>query len=141
MADFDIEFEKIILTEGGYVNDPDDKGGETYLGISRKYNPNLQMWKTIDSIKKQFGTKNINKRLKNNESIIREVKFVYKDEYWDPMCLDAVPSQDIAHELFDTAVNCGVKQAIRIIQHVIGMTVTGEFSNELLINLKRYGKN
>ncbi len=33
MAKFDDEFEKVILAEGGYVNDPDDAGGETYLGI------------------------------------------------------------------------------------------------------------
>ena len=52
MANFDIEFEKLILAEGGYVNDHDDAGGETYLGISRKNNPNWSGWKLIDSIKK-----------------------------------------------------------------------------------------
>ena len=41
MAKFDEEFDKVILAEGGYVNDPDDAGGETYLGISRKNNPCL----------------------------------------------------------------------------------------------------
>ena len=52
MANFNIEFEKLILAEGGYVNDSDDAGGETYLGISRKNNPNWSGWKLIDSIKK-----------------------------------------------------------------------------------------
>ena len=33
--------EKLLKKEGGYVNDPDDKGGQTYRGISRKYNPVL----------------------------------------------------------------------------------------------------
>mgnify|MGYP002957326922 CR=1 FL=1 len=41
MANFNEEFKKVILVEGGYVNDPDDAGGETYLGISRRYNPCL----------------------------------------------------------------------------------------------------
>lgn len=27
---------KVLKHEGGYVNDPDDKNGETYKGISRK---------------------------------------------------------------------------------------------------------
>ena len=35
MANFDEEFNRIIFVEGGYVNDKDDAGGETYLGISR----------------------------------------------------------------------------------------------------------
>lgn len=139
MADYEKEFKKVILVEGGYVNDPDDAGGETYLGISRKCNPTLQMWKIIDSIKKQQGTKNINNVLKNNDKINKEVKYIYKSKYWDCMRLDEIPNQKIAHQLFDTAVNCGVTRAIRIAQHLIGMTVTGKFSDELFINLKRYG--
>ena len=69
MANFNIEFEKLILAEGGYVNDSDDAGGETYLGISRKNNPKWIGWKTIDSIKKIYGNKNITARLKENESL------------------------------------------------------------------------
>ena len=48
MANFNEEFKKVILVEGGYVNDPDDAGGETYLGISRRYNPNSKIWNIID---------------------------------------------------------------------------------------------
>ena len=69
MANFDEEFKKVIVVEGGYVDDPDDIGGETYLGISRRYNPNSKMWNIIDDIKKRFGTKGINNRLKNNQEI------------------------------------------------------------------------
>ena len=52
MANFDEEFKKVIVVEGGYVDDPDDSGGETYLGISRRYNPDSKMWNIIDDIKK-----------------------------------------------------------------------------------------
>ena len=31
---------KTLETEGGYVNDPSDSGGETYCGIARNSNPN-----------------------------------------------------------------------------------------------------
>lgn len=140
MANFDKEFNKVILVEGGYVNDPDDSGGETYLGISRVNNPDLQMWHIVDDIKKKYGTKDIDKRLQKVDNIIEEVKYIYKSRYWDTISLDDVPSQKIAHQLFDTAVNMGVTAAIRIAQHVVGMTVTGKFTDELLINLKRYGK-
>lgn len=140
MAQFNSEFDKLILAEGGYVNDPDDAGGETYLGISRKANPNWSGWKTIDSIKKQYGTKNITSRLKSNEDLTNKAKNLYKDKYWDVFDLDDIPSQDIAHQMFDTAVNCGTSRAITIAQQVIGMTVTGKWSEELKYNLMQYGQ-
>lgn len=51
MAYFGDAFKKLSIKEGGYVNDKDDAGGETYRGISRKYNPTWQGWTMIDSYK------------------------------------------------------------------------------------------
>ena len=36
-------FEEIIGIEGGYVNDPKDKGGETKYGISKRSYPHLDI--------------------------------------------------------------------------------------------------
>ena len=36
MANYDQAFQLILQNEGGYVNDPDDPGSETYKGIARK---------------------------------------------------------------------------------------------------------
>lgn len=141
MANFNEEFNELILIEGGYVNDFDDSGGETYLGISRKNNPSWIGWKTIDSIKNQYGTSGITKRLKANISLTESAKALYKERYWDIMDLDDIPSQAIAHQMFDTAVNCGVSRAINFAQQVIGMTVTGKWSEELHYNLMKYGNN
>lgn len=141
MANFKESFDKVILAEGGYVNDPDDAGGETYLGISRVNHPYSKMWDIIDSIKKDYGTKNINSRLKQDARLIKEAEHIYKSKYWDVLYLDEVPSQRIAHQLFDDAVNRGVGSAIRVAEHVMGMTPTGKFSDALLTNLRRYGNN
>lgn len=141
MANFKESFDKIILAEGGYVNDPDDAGGETYLGISRVHNPYSIMWDIIDTIKAEKGLKNINSVLKQDKRLIEEAERIYKSKYWDILYLDEVPSQRIAHQLFDDAVNRGVKSAIRVAEHVMGMTPTGKFSDALLTNLKRYGNN
>lgn len=141
MANFKESFDKVILAEGGYVNDPDDAGGETYLGISRVNHPYSKMWDIIDSIKKDYGTKNINNRLKQDARLIKEAEHIYKSKYWDVLYLDEVPSQRIAHQLFDDAVNRGVGSAIRVAEHVMGMTPTGKFSDALLTNLRRYGNN
>ena len=139
MAQFDEEFDKVILAEGGYVNDPDDAGGETYLGISRKNNPKWVGWEVIDAEKKK-GLKNITARLKKNTALTNSTKLLYKQNYWDVLELDDIPSQSIAHELFDTCVNCGKATAIRIAQQVLMMTVTGKWSDELKYNLMQYGK-
>lgn len=141
MADFDKEFKKLMKVEGGYVNDPDDAGGETYMGISRRANPQWNGWRIIDDTKMKFGAENIDAILKDNENVLQCVKDLYKVNYWDPMMLDHIPSQKIAHQLFDDAVNRGVKAAIRLAEHVMDMSITGEFSDELLYNLMKYGKN
>lgn len=141
MAQFDKEFDELILKEGGYVHDKDDTGGETYLGISRKNNPKWIGWEVIDEVKKKYGTKNITSRLKKDIALTNSVKLLYKQKYWDALELDDIPSQNIAHELFDTCVNCGKTTAIRIAQQVLMMTVTGKWSKELKYNLMQYGKD
>lgn len=140
MAKFDEEFDKLIFVEGGYVNDKDDAGGETYLGISRKNNPKWIGWEIIDDIKKKYGTKGITARLKKDITLTNSAKFLYKQKYWDVLELDDIPSQSIAHEMFDTCVNCGVSTAIRIAQQIIGMTINSKWSDELKYNLMQYGK-
>lgn len=138
MAKFDIEFNKVILVEGGYVNDIHDKGGETYLGISRKNNPTWKGWKIIDNIKSTNGTKNINTHLKRNIELTNLAKNIYKIKYWNKLKLDNIPNQNIAHQLFDTAVNCGLFTAIKIAQQVCKLPITGKWSTELEIKLKEY---
>ena len=138
MANFNKEFQKVILAEGGYVNDSDDAGGETYLGISRINNPNWIGWEVIDEEKKK-GLKYINGRLKRDKSLTNAANLLYKQKYWDVLELDDIPSQKIAHQLFDTAVNCGITTAIRIAQQITMMTITGKWSDELKYNLMNYG--
>ena len=140
MANFDKSFNKLILTEGGYVNDPKDKGGETYLGISRVHHPDSLMWPLIDNVKETHGTKEITKILKENDIITNEARDIYKKDYWDKFDLDNVNNQKIAHEIFDDAVNRGVKAATKTLELVLEMNITGKITNELLDNIKEYGK-
>lgn len=138
MANFKKEFNKLIVTEGGYVNDKDDKGGETYLGISKKAHPYSSIWSIIDEYKKKYPINKLTKELKKNKKLTELISDIYKKEYWDIFDLDKVKNQNIAHQLFDDSVNRGVKAATRTAEHIIGMTVTGRISDELLYNLKKY---
>lgn len=42
--------ERILPLEGGYVNDPNDSGGETIFGITRKNFPALKLWNFVDHV-------------------------------------------------------------------------------------------
>lgn len=137
MASFNKEYIKVIKAEGGYVNDPDDAGSETYLGISRKSNPNWKGWTIIDFTKSQYGTKNITSVLKKNTNLDKLVKELYKTNYWDVLELDDIPNQEVAHQLFDTCVNMGKSQAIKIAQTVLNKTVDGKWSKTLKSELMK----
>jgi len=41
----------VKVNEGGYVNDPVDKGGETYAGIARNIFGSWEGWSIIDAKK------------------------------------------------------------------------------------------
>lgn len=55
MADFNLIYPTIVKYEGYYVNDPNDPGGETYMGIARNYNKTWPGWQIIDNYKAQIG--------------------------------------------------------------------------------------
>ena len=82
MANFGDAFKKLSIKEGGYVNDKDDAGGETYRGISRKYNPTWQGWNMIDQYKKHYtvGSKEFKSKLDNDIQLQKLVWSKYKLE-------------------------------------------------------------
>jgi lysozyme family protein len=75
----------IIKAEGGYVNNPNDPGGETKYGISKKSYPNCDI----------AGL---------SESKAREI---YKKDYWEKIKGDYLPFP-IDMCAMDFAVNAGV---------------------------------
>ena len=112
MSYFNEAFDTTMIHEGGYVYDPDDSGGETYKGISRKYNPLWDGWLIIDN-------KKISPRwpdcLDYDELLQIEMKKFYKERYFDPYMGDEMPG-GLAIEMFDTSVNMGIGRAIKFIQ-------------------------
>lgn len=117
MADFLKAFNKIIVNEGGYVNDKDDKGGETFMGITRKNHPNIYLWEVIDKYIDIYNTTHgLIKFIKNNDKAMDSIKTVYKTQYWDKLSLDKVRSQLIANELFDDCVNRGVSATLKLVR-------------------------
>lgn len=135
MANFDDAYRLLQNKEGGYVHDVDDSGGETYRGISRRYNPTWNGWVIIDAFKKRYFGKALSKRLDADEQLQKLVKEKYKRGYWDVFELDSVPNQLIAYQMFDTNVNCGQAAAIRFAEKALNRRITGRWTISLLNEL------
>ena len=89
--------EVVLEHEGGYVNDPDDPGGETKYGISSRAYPNVSI---------------------ANLSI-DDAKQIYYEDYWKPQNYDKIVDLDIATKVFDLAVNMGPSQANSLLQKAL----------------------
>lgn len=128
MANFTIALKKVLKNEGGYANNPNDAGGETYKGISRKNHPTWTGWVSIDQIKKAHpkGFKTI---LEHTSELQDKVKEFYKRRFWDELCLDTCGNQELANQAFDMAVNAGIKAGVKILQKVIGVPADGILGN------------
>jgi lysozyme family protein len=118
MADFTEAYTLTSAHEGGYVNDAVDRGGETYRGIARVHHPGWVGWKRIDAQRRKAG---FPASLGRDRSLQANVKALYKKHYWDRFKGDDLPDQAVANELYDTAVNMGVRRAVRFLQSSLNL--------------------
>lgn len=108
---------QIKISEGGYANDPDDTGGETYMGVARKFHPNWEGWKFIDSLKAK-------KKLKTNQkfnytTLNRFIRDFYHDKFWVKLRCDEINNPIVSEHLMDCGVNFGRNGAIKFIQESV----------------------
>jgi len=124
--------------EGGYNNDPDDVGGETYKGIARNYHASWEGWKIVDMYKREgCGIRELNEKLKNNSEMQTLVESFYKQHFWDINRLDSFKSQHIANEIFDTGVNMGVTRAAEFLQKALNvLNNNGKLYEDLVVDGK-----
>lgn len=110
MSNFKIALKRVLKHEGGYVNDPKDKGGETNYGI------------TIGTAR-QFGYTG------SMRSIPMDVvEKIYKARFWDALGCDELADKygfAFAFQLFDAGVNHGVGNAKRMLQRAVGVVDDG----------------
>ncbi|MBN8826122.1 MULTISPECIES: glycosyl hydrolase 108 family protein [unclassified Spirosoma] len=121
MAAFNTAYNLTLKTEAGYVNDPDDNGGETFGGISRVTNSDWSGWVLIDQIKKIAKPADYDNVMFANAELMRLVRSAYKARYWDVNRLDFIVNQAIANELFDTSVNMGIKVGAQFLQRALNV--------------------
>lgn len=101
---FEVAFDRLIGNEGGYVDDPNDPGGETKWGISKRSYPHLVI-----------------KDLTRDDA-----KEIYRKDFWQRVNASKLPGS-VAFQLFDFAVNSGIETAVRHLQRAIGVADDGNW--------------
>jgi lysozyme family protein len=124
MPDFDAALQFVLAREGGYVNDPDDPGGATNLGITQRV---FDLWRD----------KHSNPRTSVRHITHMEAAGIYRKEYWEPVRGDELPAP-IALSLFDFAVNAGVGRAVETLQEVLKVAADGKFGPVTLAAVKAH---
>lgn len=122
MADFASAFAATMKAEGGYVNDPQDPGGETYKGVARKRNSKWDGWVIIDLAKQQ---NNFPANLDSNTVLQDKIRDFYETNYWDKVQGDNIDNQRIAESIFDFAVNAGPIACTKLAQITVGSKPDG----------------
>ena len=107
---FDKCLKMLLSHEGGFVNHPEDPGGITNLGVTKKV---YDEWTGRESTEQEM-----------RDLTPEDVAPIYKKNYWDRVKGDSLPSgQDWA--CFDWAVNSGSGRPAKAVQRAVGATADG----------------
>lgn len=132
MAEFKTALKKMLNNEGGYVNDLNDQGGETYKGISRTKHKNWSGWEMIDKYKNKSGFAVI---LDKEVELQKQTEQFYRTNFWSPLNADHISNQAIADSIFDFSVNAGIITSVRLAQSIVGVKADGIIGEQTIRKL------
>jgi lysozyme family protein len=116
-ADFRVALNELMSHEGYYAFHLNDRGRETYSGITRRWNPEWYGWRYIDSRKRDLNRK---WTLPTNHQV-EEADFWVLDYYvsiWVREGFDQLENQKVANYIFDFRINASVR-SIRLVQETL----------------------
>lgn len=108
----------ILRWEGGFVDDPLDRGGATNKGI------------TIGTFRNFYGKDATVEQLKNITD--EQWLHIFKSGYWDKWKADDIKNQSIADIVVDWAWASGTITSIKQVQKILGVAVDGIVGNDTL---------
>lgn len=109
-SNFKAALAHVLLSEGGYVNNPKDPGGMTNLGCTKA------VWE-------EFVGHPVSET-DMRELTPADVAPLYKRKYWDKVAGDDLPA-GLDYCVFDAAINSGPGRAAKWLQEVAGVKADG----------------
>jgi|TARA_R110000764_G_scaffold42534_1_gene95865 lysozyme family protein len=114
---FDKCLEMLLSHEGGFVNHPEDPGGITNLGVTKKV---YDEWTGRESTEQEM-----------RDLTPEDVAPIYKKNYWDRIKGDSLPS-GLDWCAFDWCVNSGKSRPSKAIQRAVGATQDGAIGSQTI---------
>jgi len=114
---FDKCLEMLLSHEGGFVNHPEDPGGITNLGVTKKV---YDEWTGSESTEQEM-----------RDLTPEDVAPIYKKNYWDRVKGDSLPS-GLDWACFDWAINSGSGRPAKAVQRAVGATQDGAIGPQTL---------
>lgn len=124
MASFAKAIPIILKNEGGFVNNVNDAGGATNMGISLRW---LQTLPLSEGDINKDGKIDINDIKTMTAAAATQL---YKRNWWDKYGYDKLSDTTIATKIFDYAVNMGAKRAHILVQTAMNKT----FNSKLVVD-------
>ena len=105
MSNVDTIIDQLVAREGGYTNNPADRGGPTRYGITE-----------VTARANGYGGD-------MRDLPLDTAKRIYRGEYWIRPRFDLIStiSSPVADELLDTGVNCGTAFARPLLQRALNL--------------------
>lgn len=126
MANIKILAPFILAWEGGFANDPVDRGGATNKGVT------LATWKQVGYDKDGDGDIDVDDL--RNITTDDAVNVVMKPHFWDRWKADKIKSQSVANLLVDWVWASG-KHGITNVQRLLGVKVDGIVGDQTIAAL------
>lgn len=104
--DFNSAFDRSMGTEGSYVNNAADPGGETKFGISKRSYPSVDI-----------------------KALTRDAaKVIYLKDFWNRAQIGKLP-EGLQFQVFDAAINHGIENTVRMLQRAVGVADDGDIGD------------
>jgi len=122
MSIFDSLFDRLMDHEGGYVNHPNDPGGETMWGVTKRVAQAHGYYGNMRNLPKETAQRIADK------------------SYWQAVHGDQLP-RAVAWQVVDAAYNHGNRQAVKFLQRAIGASDDGLIGPRTLAAVKAMEQN
>jgi len=123
---FETAFSRVVSNEGRFQNDRNDRGNWTSgtIGVGElkgtKYGISAMSYPHLD-------IENIT---------LEQARGIYHTDWWEKLELNRFPKA-VAFQIFDSAVNHGVRSAVKMVQKAVGVTADGVIGPETISAVRK----